>query len=152
MPTSPILLTSHSTPADLMVGRWVQLQQEMMVKQQQQHRASPAGSNLSQRSMSSTKSATHPYHHQQQPVESLSVSFAKLLVNQINGTSTTLLPPSGPKISTGRKKKKTKQNKNHRSRSLSGGGRAASTSSVRNNKPVAQVIICVHLFIFSKWG
>lgn len=125
------MLTRQSTPDDLMVGRWVQLQQEMV--QHQQQRTSPTSS------QGRSKSAS-PY--QRQPIESLSVSFAKLLVNQINGTSMTVLPGNGKSS----KKKKTKK-KDGRRILLAGGSSSSAAgirSTIRNNTPVTQVRILTH--------
>lgn len=147
-------LTNHhqSTPADkLMVGRWVQLQQEMVQQQQQRPqsmtsdvapRRRTAGHHHRQRS----KSVSHligsyrdddDHHHRihQQPVESLTVTFSKLLVNQINGS-----PLVAETKSAGHRKKKTRNSRTKKSQRPSSSSTSRSISAIRNNKPVIKVL------------
>ncbi len=140
---SPSASPRTTTPSDI-VERWVQLQEEM---NHLNHTPSSVGS--SSVGLSSTrptvkpsrrtKSATSPYR--QQPVESLSVSFAKLLVNQINGAS--------PSTSTTPKRSKKNKNKKKQPRFNDPPVRI----TIRNNKPVTEVrqlniLIFVSLFNF----
>ena len=120
-----------SRTQDALVGRWVQLHQ----KEMQNSSSRPASSNFVHRR---AKSASRSYQVQsedffprQQPVESLTVSFAKLLVNQINGTPTF----TGDSVQT-KQRKKTKKN--------------PAKISIRNSKSLSQVS-CIVLLIGWSW-
>lgn len=112
------------TPFDI-VERWVYLQQEMnQLKQFPSSKSSFAvHSSVNNSSRRAQSAHASPYL---QPVESLTVSFAKLLVNQINGASTTSASATNK-----RRKKNKKTSRNPNSSSV--------RTPIRNNQPVTQV-------------
>ena len=130
--TMPILpspsASPRTTPSFDIVERWVQLQEEM---NHLNHTPSSSGSPpLTRQTVNKhsrrTKSATSPYR--QKPVESLTVSFAKLLVNQINGASPSSTPTT-PKRGKKSKSKKKQPRFNNPPVKI----------TIRNNKPVTEV-------------
>lgn len=134
-----------TTPSDI-VERWVHLQREM--NQTSTSESSPVHHRnirpIVKSSSRLTKSATSPYR--QQPVESLTVSFASLLVDQINGSPSK--PTSSSSASTTKRgKKKSKNNKKSRFNNT-----PTVKITIRNNKPVtevSQIILFLKLFKFA---
>lgn len=135
-----------TTPSDI-VERWVHLQREM--NHTSTSESSPVHHHRNIRpivksSSRLTKSATSPYR--QQPVESLTVSFASLLVDQINGSPSK--PTSSSSASTTKRgKKKSKNNKKSRFNNT-----PTVKITIRNNKPVtevSQIILFLKLFKFA---
>lgn len=116
-----------TTPSDL-VERWVHLQREMNHTSTSEsspiHRIRPIVKSSSRR----TRSAISSYR---QPVESLTVSFASLLVDQINGT------PSKPTSATYNSKRGKNNKKKIKKKSQT--TTPAVKITIRNNKPVNEV-------------
>ena len=114
-----------ATPTDI-VERWVQLQREMNQFKHISSSKSPTSfvvhSSANKSPFSHRLQSGSPYH-QTQPVESLTVSFAKLLVNQINGASTATI------------NKRRKRSKKPSSRFTN----ESVKTPIRNNLPVTQV-------------
>lgn len=120
MPIAPSPSSPRTpTPSDI-VDRWVRLQDEMNRRNYTPTlESSPIHPHA--KTTRRAKSASSAYG---KPVESLTVSFAKLLVNQINGASTSA-------TSGKRAKKKVKKKPNFNG--------APVRITIRNNKPVTQV-------------
>ncbi|XP_045031370.1 uncharacterized protein LOC123473866 isoform X1 [Daphnia magna] len=116
-----------TTPSDL-VERWVHLQREMNHTSTSEsspvHRIRPIVKSSSRR----TRSAISSYR---QPVESLTVSFASLLVDQINGT------PSKPTSATYNSKRGKNNKKKIKKKSQT--TTPAVKITIRNNKPVNEI-------------
>jgi hypothetical protein len=124
-----------TTPSDI-VERWVHLQREMnqhtsTSESSPVHRIRPIVKSSSRQTKSS------PYR--QQPVESLTVSFASLLVDQINGS------PSKPTCSSSTSKRGKNYKKTKKKSRFSNTPTVKIT--IRNNKPVTEVssILTFHL-------
>lgn len=119
-----------TTPSDI-VERWVHLQREM---NQTNHTSTSESSPVRRirpivkSSSRRTKSAISSYR---QPIESLTVSFASLLVDQINGA------PSKP-TSTTYSSKRGKNNK-RKIKKKSQSTTPAMKITIRNNTPVTEV-------------
>lgn len=128
------MLGHHSSrTTDDAVGRWVHLHQQEMQKSSSGQNNRPSSSNHGHRRTQSASRA--PYTHTQ-PVESLTVSFAKLLVNQINGTPAL----SGPTKQRKMCKKKNPQHVNFN------GSTTPAKMSIRNSKSLSQVKLVFFFF------
>ncbi|KAI9556559.1 hypothetical protein GHT06_016349 [Daphnia sinensis] len=116
-----------TTPSDL-VERWVHLQREMNHTSTSEsspvHRIRPIVKSSSRR----TRSAISSYR---QPVESLTVSFASLLVDQINGA------PSKPTSATYSSKRGKNNKKKIKKKTQT--TNPAVKITIRNNKPVNEI-------------